>query len=741
MLTRWSPAATSYNVPVRRDIVLVLLIAAAAFGIRTYPAWNNVFTDRGVNFLETDAWYHVRLIENQVRNFPWRVTQDPYAAPGGQFVPIAPLFDTITATVVVIVHGRDATTDQVERIAAMMPPVLGALAVIAAWALALTLFDRRAGLMAACLLAVLPGHFLDRTMVGFVDHHALEALLALATLLGFARALTTPSRAAPFLAGAALGLYLLSWGSGAFLVAIVGVWFVLMIPLARSGEERALVAAVTATAAVTALALVAAFQNPAMHRYSSQVLGLAGLAAVAFATTQARGARARVVFAAMALVVALAVVTMVLLGRGLVSQVLVDVARLAPDPTRMGVLEARPLFLYAGQWRWEQPWVFFRTGFFIGAIALVPFAFRAWRQRRPPDLLLLTYALAMFVATIGQNRFGYYLVTACAVLGGWLAMTLLDWGGVPHAANPNPVAWTRLPLARELAVVAVAGGMFAPNLAPRVLLAERASSFPVYWRDTMDWLREQTPPAFLEAATGEDYYFARYPTDGVPLPDYAVMNWWDQGYWIVQRARRVPVANPTQERASNSARFYVETDEARAIDLLRAERVRYVVSDWELPFRKLANGTIMGRFQNVVDWAGGEHTQYYEILYRRENNGWAPVWVFHEPYYRSMVYRLSVVGGSQATPADATTVITVGNRVDSNGVRFRELLTQQTFVTYDAARQAMGSSASERLIVGLDPWVSAYPLPPLGSLTQVFDARTAEQQPTEAPWVRVFQVR
>ena len=59
--------------------------------IRLYPAWNGVFGGSTINFLETDAWYHLRLIENQVRNFPWRVTADPYAAPGGQFVPIAPL--------------------------------------------------------------------------------------------------------------------------------------------------------------------------------------------------------------------------------------------------------------------------------------------------------------------------------------------------------------------------------------------------------------------------------------------------------------------------------------------------------------------------------------------------------------------------------------------------------------------------------------------------------------------------
>jgi len=408
----------------------------------------------------------------------------------------------------------------------------------------------------------------------------------------------------------------------------------------------------------------------------------------------------------------------------------------------MGVLEARPLFLYSGEWRWQQPWVFFRTGFFIGAIALMLFAVRVWRQRRPAELLLFIYATAMFVATIGQNRFGYYLVTACAVLGGWLAMALLDWGGVPHADSLRPAGWTRLPLAREVAVIVVAGGMFAPNLAPRVLLAERASSFPVYWRDTMVWLRERTVPPFLKSTgADDDYYYARYAADRVPPPDYTVMNWWDQGYWIVQRARRVPVANPTQERAAISAQFYVETDERRAMETLRAERVRYVLSDWELPFRRLADGTIMGRFQNVVDWAGGVHGQYYEILYRRVDDGWAPVWVFYEPYYRSMAFRLSVLGGMQAIPANATTVITAADRLDGNGRRFREVLTQETYATYDAARQAVSRTAAAAIVVGLDPWQSAFPLESLASLPAVFAARTPEQEPTEAPWVRVFEVR
>jgi asparagine N-glycosylation enzyme membrane subunit Stt3 len=366
---------------------------------------------------------------------------------------------------------------------------------------------------------------------------------------------------------------------------------------------------------------------------------------------------------------------------------------------------------------------------------------RIFRERRPGDVLLMVFAVVTLAATIGQNRFGYYFVVACALLGGWLATVILDWGGVAHAENRRPQPKTRLPLARDLAVIAVAGGMFAPNLAPSLLLAERNSSFPLYWREAMTWLSTHTPPPFLMSGRDDSSYFARYDPGSPLIADYTVMNWWDQGYWITQAARRVPVSNPTQERAPISGRFYSETDEAAALALLRNEGSRYVLSDWELPFRKLADGTIMGRFQNIVDWAGGPHGEYYEVLYRRQGGGWTPVWTFRERYYRSMAFRLSVLGGAGALPANSTSVIVVADRVDARGLHFRELVSEQTYVTYEAAQRALGDRGASAAIVGLDPWRTAFPIEPLQSIVPIHAVRTAEQRTTEAPWVRVFRVR
>jgi dolichyl-diphosphooligosaccharide--protein glycosyltransferase len=735
----------------RRDWILIALITIAAFAVRVAPAWEAVFGGERVNFLETDSWYHVRLAENQVRNFPWRVTLDPYAAAGGQFVPIAPLFDTLTATAVVLMHGRGATPVEVERVAAFVPPVLGALTVVFVFALGRRVFDRRAGLIAAALLAVLPGHFMDRTQLGFVDHHALEACLVVATLFAVARALAQRTPQARWTlppgtaVGLALGLYLLGWGSGAFFIAILGAWLLLLILFTREADVVGRAGRVMGVAAIVALLLVLIFQDPRMHRYGSQIVGLVGLGAIAgaMAAAAARGdalRAARAVFTGVAILTGIAGVVLWLVAPSLMTEIGIDVGRLAPDATRMAVLEARPLFLYPGQWHWRQPWEFFGTGFVAGAIAAVAFVGRLWRQRRAADLLVWLFAIAALVATIGQNRFGYYLVPAFAILSGWLAAELLDWGGVPHALNQKPVPRTRLPLAREVAVVAVAGGMFATNVTPAVLLAPRGASLASYWSDAMSALHRLSPPPFAEA--GDDYYYARYAPDAAALPGYTVMNWWDQGYWITQRARRVPVANPTQARAANAARFYVETDVERALAILRDERARFVLSDWELPFRLTPEGTIMGRFQNVADWAGATHDDYYGIYYRRAGADWSPVWVFHEPYYRSMAYRLSVLGGAGTRPVDATSVITIAERTDTAGRRFREVTSERTYPSYDAAREAAaGRSAATTLIVGLDPWRSAFPLDPMPALAQIHAARTPEQAPNEAPWVRLFEVK
>jgi len=741
------------------DLVALGLILFVSAALRVWAPWGDVFGATRINFLETDAWYHVRLVENQVRNFPHHITVDPYAAPDGQFVAVAPLFDAAVATVVFVTRGPSAPTAYVERVAALAPPIMGVLAVAAVWALATIAFDRRAGLVAAFLAAVLPGHFLDRTLVGFVDHHALEVLLSFATLAALAWSLSRqelPSRQAvpsrqltKFLPSAAvglcLGLYLLAWSSGAFLVAILTVWIVVSAFVGER-ETVATTARDVAIAAVVALTLVLLLQNPAMFRYNTQVASLFGLLiASALAMISARWAPnfKSALSASSAALLSLSVASAASLAAAyvwapdLVRQATIDLSRFRPDPTRMAVLEARPLFLYTGNWEWLQPWTFFRSGFYIGALAVIVLAASIWRSRRLDHLLIVIFTVATFIATIGQNRFGYYLVPATAVVIGWLSVRVLDWGGVPHADNPKPRIRAVMPLQREVAVILVAGLAIAPNLVPAALTTTRAGGMADYWSNAMEWLRTSTPPPFGSDAI----YNGRYG-DTNPPASYTVMNWWDQGYWIVQAGHRVPVSNPTQVRAPNAAAFYTATDEAVALAMLSAERARYVLVDWELPFREAAAGALGGRFQNLADWAGIPTSRFYSLCYThaKEGDPWQPIWLFHEPYYQTMVYRLMVAGGGPVVPVNNTYVVTVKDRTDNTGRQFCEVAGRQMFPNADAAKAAAEKGGAGARAVGLSPWQPAFPVPPITGLRIAQEFREAGQKPSETPMVRIFEV-
>ncbi|MEW6320831.1 MAG: STT3 domain-containing protein [Acidobacteriota bacterium] len=725
-----------------RDLAPLLLILLVGAGLRAYKPWTTVFQPGGVDFLETDAWYHVRLVENQVRNFPWRVTRDPYAAPDGQFVPIAPLLDAIVATAAWATGGRAAPLHRIEFVAALVPPLFGLLTVVAAWALAHVVFGRREALLAALCTAVWPGHFLDRTLVGFVDHHALEAFFATATLAAVAWAARAPGRFRLAAAAAALGAYLLSWASGAFLVGVLAAWLAGAAIALRDAAALTRAARVAGATAAGALLMVLAFQDPGLHRYATQVVSLAGLGVLAavvgvpgprLITARAGALRAAAVLASLTLA---AYIGARALAPDFVAAVTIDLARFAPSPERMAVLEARPLFLYAGQWTWSQPWVFFRTGFYLGVLALVVFLPRLWRRREAGDLLIWLWTLAALAATIGQNRFGYYLVPAAAVLSAWLAIRILDWGGVPHRDDPAPVVRPRLPFQREIAVILVAGAFVAPALVPAFRTTARGVRMPDYWRAAMHWLRDRTPEPFPPG-----YYLARYPRGAEVRAAWTVMNWWDQGYWIVQTARRVPVSNPTQARAGEAARFYVATTDADARARLDADRVRYVVTDWEKPFRR-EGGAIMGHFESLTDWSGERRDRFYQVYWRRgEDGGFSPLWTFTLDYYRTMAYRLTVLGGRPAPAADRPHVLSWRPVTDVNGQAYRELVTltpASSLAAAEAHRATLGDG--NHVIVGLDPWRAPIPLDGVPFLRLVHDVRTPDPGPDRAPWVRIYEV-
>src|SRR5678815_673344 len=84
-------------------LALLVLIMVVAFLARTVLLWHAVFTPEGVNYQDSDAWYHMRLIDNLARNFPHRATVDPYLGAPAPVVSVPLLFDLFVGAVALIV--------------------------------------------------------------------------------------------------------------------------------------------------------------------------------------------------------------------------------------------------------------------------------------------------------------------------------------------------------------------------------------------------------------------------------------------------------------------------------------------------------------------------------------------------------------------------------------------------------------------------------------------------------------
>jgi len=736
-----------------RDRWLLLAIALAALALRVVFLFDTVFRDTYVNFQDNDAWYHMRLIDNLVRNFPRPMLVDPYIGPEAQPVAVAPLFDVIVAAVAWVVGLGRPSPHTIDVVGAVVPPVLGALVVLPVYGIGARLFGRVAGLLAAALVAVAPGHFLARSVLGYTDHHVAEALFSATAVLMLVVAVRQAERARRLRlaagAGVALAAYFLTWTGAALLVFVVCAWAVaqyILDALHRRGDDR--IAWVTLPALALATMLVLLLQSRAMGRYGTQLAALLGGLALIGALEALRRAVARARLPRLAYpMVVLAVAGLGALAfawraPALAQTILLDLARFTPGATGFTVSEVRPLLVMTGRLAWQTPLEVFGTPFVIGLVTLLFLAWRAAMDDEPALTLVVVWSAVIVAATLGQNRFGYYLVINLALLTGYATARALAWAWAsPVTRAPSRQARRRQTssapsiVGRAAAVVAVAAVVFLPNATGAWRMARTDLGVTRGWHASLEWLRGNTPEPFASP----DYYFARYQPTSLLRPQYVVMTWWDYGYQILRVARRVPVANPTQAGAEVAARFMTATDPGEASRIMADVNARYVVVDWELPILP-RGGAYRGKFPTTVTWAKKPPEQFVEVFATRGADGrLEPMTLFRPDYYRSMIVRLYVFRGQAVTPKHSTWVVTLADR-RAEGAPSREIVETHKFTAYDDAAAYLAAHDDGRhLLVGPDPRVPCVPIEAAADYRLVHESADARERPTRTPSVRIFE--
>jgi dolichyl-diphosphooligosaccharide--protein glycosyltransferase len=711
-------------------------IVLVGFLLRTIFLVNVVFIGGDVNYQDNDALYHMRLIDSLARNYPHRAVVDPYLGPGAPDVAVPPLFDLLVASVAWVLGLGAPSSRTVEVVGALVPPILGALTATLVFLIGARLFDRRTGLLAAALLAIAPGQFLVRSVLGFTDHHVAEAFLAALTILACLAALQTDEprrrlgRAA--LTGAALSAYLLTWGGGALLVFVLCAWGVVQYVVNdfhRRPDGR--VAQVLLPALSLALVALLALQDRGFWRFAVQTASVVAALMVVAALEAGRrslgslGAPRGSMLALGAGVAVGGALLAAVLAPELTGRIVSDLQRFRPGSSGLTVSEVRPLLWRDGALSFRAPLDSFGPPFFVALVALVALAWRGLRTAEPPLLLLVAWTTTMYLATLGQNRFGYYLAVNVALLTGWACRrarlgvdTRQDrcrpWRAV--AAGPDGNRHGRRGVRAE------------PLLAYRTTRIDHG--LPAGYRASLDWLRRNTPEPFA----APDYYHARYRPGATLSPAYTVMAWWDYGYEIIRRSRRVPVANPTQAGAEIAARFFTALDEPEAMGILDHARSRYVIAHRGVPM--LPRGSLFkGSFPNLVVWAGKDPEKFWETFQVKDGQGrLRPTTLFLPEYYRTMIVRLYAFGGKRAVPRDSTYVLTYAERRGADGAIVKEALDTQRFRTYEDALGYLDHAGhANRVIGGLDPELTPVPLEPLTRL------RLIHESPMPPPAVRIFE--
>ena len=753
-------------------VALVVAFAAALF-LRVVPPFSSVFAGPDIRLTGIDAYFYMRLVDNLVHNFPLLMRFDPYGSyPAGFDLSNVPAFYAyLTSAAVKLLGGSNPSQQTVDTIAVYIPAILGALTVIPAFFLARALANRWAGLFAALLLALMPGEFLGRSLLGNTDHHVAETLFTSFFIMFFVLAIQhgrqftyamlrkgqwpPASRHVPYalFAGIFLGFYLITWQGALMFVFIIFVYFFIQFV---SDHLRSFPTDYLSKIAIITF-LVAMLIFLPFSRDKTTLLCLAAVVLIPIALNAVSSVMAaRDIRPAYYL---LAVAGLVLAGGllawalfpAIISFVLGYLGTIFGWRTlQMYVGEMKPLFFPGGFFTLEVAWSEYSLALYTGLAGLAALLYLCVRKGRPEHILTAVCSIVLMLASFSMVRFSAYFAVCLAVLTGFLGGWLVDMAApvkdlaAQEGLSKKAKKATRgksPPGGKRVTALLVASLMTAVVLAPGAAVAVNAAGNPAHvppdgWMEALAWLKKNTPEPFGRA----DYYYELYKTPGsgqsfdFPGEAYSVLAWADYGYWITRQGRRAPFSNPGSGSIGEARYFTAQTlQECR--QMTKSWGTKYVVVD-----SRIASPN--DKFYALANLSGTRESDYYELCWQKKEGRYVPLLVFYPAYYRAMVSRLYNFDGKAVIP-QATAVMAYQERTMPDGQKFKEITGLKNFRGYGEAEMfAAQQPAGTCSIIGTDPLNSPVPLAGLDDYRLVLGSKqTATVGTKTLPAVKVFEYR
>ncbi len=767
-------------------LVLLIVILAVALWLRILLPYNQVFVNDWVKITGVDGNFYMRLVENLDAHFPNITHFDPYYVfPDGARTDQQPLFFAfLMGGIAWLVGLGNPSTHLVDVVSVYVPPFLAALSIVAIFFIGKALINKWVGLIAAALLAVMPGEFLNRSMLGYTDHHVAEVLWSTACMLftmlafrfggsmdiKFIRDKGWKPVVKPLvmcvLAGISLAFYMATWVGAALFTLILAVFLVIQIIVDYNRGVSAVAAgAIGIVIFLSALIVYLPFGRVFSVTLISMIGGM-GLLVVLVALAEMlarRNIRTVYYVSSLAGLAVVGTLALYMFSPQLLSTIFDSLAKIffwVPDTT---IMEMQPLLLQQGQFTLVNIFSNYTTALLVGLAGLVLMLYQVFKQATPLRILMLVWTVLILLSALAARRFAYYFAVNVALLSGYFAWWLLEKVGFGREKAPadlvQPSARTKTsrtrlaqikkekrtkPAVMALTLIAVLFVLIYPDLGvmpggqkPSIDLASRPLFAPPdAWYASLEWMQKNTPEPLGDANAYYGVYKAPGQAGGFVYPDnaYGVLSWWDYGYWISLVGRRIPFSNPGTSATRGEAKFLMAPDEASAEQSIKDINIKYVVIDNEM-------ASWDSKFFALAQWYGKSYTDYYDLyLQKGDGNNYSQVLLLYPEYYQTMVVRLYNFDGKAVTPSKVT-VVGIGKITAKDGTAYNLITDTKQFNSYDeAVAFVAGQKPGTYMIVGEDPYNSPVPLEAIKDykLVHASDQEVAAGQ-SGIPQVKIFE--
>jgi hypothetical protein len=180
------------------------------------------------------------------------------------------------------------------------------------------------------------------------------------------------------------------------------------------------------------------------------------------------------------------------------------------------------------------------------------------------------------------------------------------------------------------------------------------------------------------------------------------------------------------------ARLFLAQSEAAANNIADSLNSKYIIIDED---------TVGGMFYAVATYAGTNINQYFDVYYVNVLNQLKPVLYYYPQYYQSLAIRLYLSNGNEMT-SNSTLVIAYADKMNQQGVRYKEISDSKTFPSYEEAAAYVSKQASANYrIASTHPLVSPLPLARLEHYKLVYptDQQGVAGIPGQTQPVKIFE--